>query len=174
MYASYGFKENTIAILFLAGFGSSSTFGTFTGPLADKFGRKKLTLVFCILYAICCGIKFSSNFWILLSGRLLGGVSTSLLFSVFESWYVGQHLEKHDLPPEWMSKTFATSTFANGLLAILAGIFANFLAENMKFGPTAPFALAIPCFAICFMIVAFTWEENYGNQVETAKKLVKS
>jgi MFS family permease len=95
LYLHYGFAESTIAILFLAGFGSSSTFGTFTGPLADKFGRKKMTLVFCILYAICCAIKFSSNFWVLLSGRLLGGISTSLLFSVFESWYVGQHLEQH-------------------------------------------------------------------------------
>jgi hypothetical protein len=67
------------------------------------------------------------------------------------------------LPAEWMSKTFATSTFANGLLAIMAGILANFLAETMAFGPTAPFGLAIPCFALCFVVVALTWEENYGN-----------
>ena len=45
------------------------------------------------------------------------------------------------LPKEWMSKTFATSTFANGLLAILAGVVANYFAENLNFGPTAPFAL---------------------------------
>ena len=63
-----------------------------------------------------------------------------------------------------MSKTFATSTFANGLLAIVAGIVANYLAESMGFGPTAPFALAIPCFCLCFFIVFWTWSENYGNQ----------
>jgi len=163
LYLHYGFAEHQIALLFMAGFGSSSTFGTFTGPLADKFGRKKMTLVFCILYAICCVIKFSSNFWVLLSGRLLGGISTSLLFSVFESWYVAQHLEHLKLPKEWMSKTFATSTFANGLLAILAGVVANYLAENLGFGPTAPFALAVPCFCLCFFVVLFTWSENYGN-----------
>ena len=67
------------------------------------------------------------------------------------------------LPKEWMSKTFATSTFANGLLAILAGVVANYLAENLGFGPTAPFALAIPCFILCFFIVLLTWSENYGN-----------
>lgn len=163
LYASYGFAEHTIALLFLTGFGSSSTFGTFTGPLADKFGRKKMTLVFCVLYATVCAVKFSSNFWILISGRLLGGISTSLLFSVFESWYVAQHLEHLKLPKEWMAKTFATSTFANGLLAIIAGIIANYLAESLKLGPTAPFAVAIPCFALCFLIVATTWTENYGN-----------
>ena len=93
----------------------------------------------------------------------MGGISTSLLFSVFESWYVGQHLELK-LPSEWMSKTFATSTFANGLLAIGAGMVANYLAENLNYGPAAPFAVAVPCFALCFLIVTFTWTENYGNQ----------
>ena len=93
----------------------------------------------------------------------MGGISTSLLFSVFESWYVGQHLELK-LPSEWMSKTFATSTFANGLLAIGAGMVANYLAENLNYGPAAPFAVAVPCFALCFLIVTFTWSENYGNQ----------
>lgn len=164
LYSHYGFAEHTIALLFLTGFGSSSTFGTFTGPLADKFGRKKMTLVFCVLYAACCAIKFSSNFWLLIGGRLVGGISTSLLFSVFESWYVAQHLEHLKLPKEWMSKTFATSTFANGLLAIFAGVVANFMAESLKIGPTAPFAVAIPCFMVCFVIVATTWTENFGNQ----------
>jgi MFS family permease len=66
--------------------------------LADKFGRRKMTLVFATLYALCCIIKFSSNFWILMIGRLMGGISTSLLYSVFESWYVKQHLEVEKLP----------------------------------------------------------------------------
>ena len=57
--------------MFLTGFASSSTFGTFTGPLADKFGRKKLALVFCVLYAASCSIKFSKSFWILIAGRII-------------------------------------------------------------------------------------------------------
>lgn len=28
----------------------------------------------------------------------------------------------------------------------------------------APFLLALPCFALCFVIVCFAWEENYGDQ----------
>jgi len=31
------------------------------------------------------------NFSILMIGRLLGGIATSLLFSVFEAWLVGAH-----------------------------------------------------------------------------------
>ena len=63
LYSSYGFAEKEIAVLFLTGFASSSTFGTFTGPLADKFGRKSMTQVFCLLYSLSCIIKFSSNLW---------------------------------------------------------------------------------------------------------------
>ena len=80
LYSEYGFKENQIAILFLTGFGSSFTFGTFTGPLADKFGRKSMTQVFCFLYSLSCVIKFSSNFWVLMCGRVCAGIATSLLF----------------------------------------------------------------------------------------------
>ena len=80
LYSEYGFQENQIAILFLTGFGSSFTFGTFTGPLADKFGRKSMTQVFCFLYSLSCVIKFSSNFWILICGRICAGIATSLLF----------------------------------------------------------------------------------------------
>jgi preprotein translocase subunit SecG len=80
LYSEYGFQENHISILFLTGFGSSFTFGTFTGPLADKFGRKSMTQVFCVLYSLSCVIKFSSNFWILICGRVCAGIATSLLF----------------------------------------------------------------------------------------------
>jgi len=164
LYSEYGFQENQIAIFFLTGFGSSFTFGTFTGPLADKFGRKSMTQVFCLLYSLSCVIKFSSNFWILIGGRICAGIATSLLFSVFESWYIRQHRDVAKLPTEWMEKTFATTTFANGFLAIVAGIVANILADNLGYGARAPFALGVVCFLFCFIIVTFAWDENYGNK----------
>jgi len=37
LYSHYGFAQGQIAILFLMGFASSVTFGTATGPLADKY-----------------------------------------------------------------------------------------------------------------------------------------
>lgn len=123
-----------------------------------------MAMVFAILYGICCCIKISSSFWVLLSGRLLGGISTSLLFSVFESWYVKEHLDVHRLNPDWLSQTFSTTTFANGIMAILAGIVANFFSETLAYGPLAPFMIAIPCFGICFIVVLTTWDENFGNQ----------
>jgi hypothetical protein len=66
-------------------------FGTFVGSLADKLGRKRMALCFCIVYGASCATKLSPNFAILMVGRLLAGVATSLLFSVFEAWLVSEH-----------------------------------------------------------------------------------
>ena len=58
---------------------------------------------------------------------------------MFESWYIRQHRDVAKLPLEWMEKTFATTTFANGFLAIIAGVVANVLADNLGHGPRVIF-----------------------------------
>lgn len=47
-----------------------------------------------LTYAASCATKHSSSYNVLLVGRLLGGVSTSLLFSVFEAWAVAAHTSR--------------------------------------------------------------------------------
>ena len=95
---------------------------------------------------------------------LTGGISTSLLFSVFEAWYVSEHRDAKRLNPDWIQDTFSTSTFANGLIAIAAGIVANFLAETLGLGPCAPFIVAIlPCL-VCYFVVTTYWDENHGDR----------
>ena len=88
LYSYYAYEEEQIATLYVAGFASSVVIGTATGPLADKLGRRRIAQLFCVMYSFCCMTKFSPNFGILMVGRVLGGISTSMLFSTFESWYV--------------------------------------------------------------------------------------
>ena len=45
-------------------------------------------------YSLSCCTKHSPNFWVLMSGRVLGGVATSLLYSAFESWLVAEHFKR--------------------------------------------------------------------------------
>jgi MFS family permease len=164
LYAFYKFEEAEIAILYVAGFASSVMFGTCTGPLADLFGRKKATILFSIIYTFCCLTKLSSDFQILLIGRICGGIATSMLFSTFESWYVYEHSERHGYPVEWIGITFSISTFWNGMLAIIAGVLANVGAETLGYGPVAPFVLALVPLIACGILVVSTWEENYGDR----------
>ena len=77
-----------IGLLFIAGFGSSLVFGTFAGAACDRAGRRRGCLGYVGSYALSCMLKHSPNYWVLMVGRLLGGISTSLLFSAFEAWMV--------------------------------------------------------------------------------------
>jgi len=44
-------------------------------------------MIYCLLYIVSCMSKHSPDFYVLLFGRLTGGMATSILFSSFESWY---------------------------------------------------------------------------------------
>lgn len=48
-------------------------------------------MIYCITYILSCFTKHSSEYKILMLGRILGGIATSLLFSAFESWLVAEH-----------------------------------------------------------------------------------
>lgn len=91
LYQHYGYSQGDIGKLFIAGFGSSMVVGTVVGALADTHGRKRACLAYCATYALSCATKHYADYSVLLAGRLLGGVATSLLFSAFESWLVSEH-----------------------------------------------------------------------------------
>ncbi|KAJ8459536.1 hypothetical protein OPV22_032462 [Ensete ventricosum] len=163
LYSQYGFDKGDIGRLFIAGFGSSMLFGTIVGSLADKQGRKRACVTYCITYILSCITKHSPEYKVLMVGRILGGISTSLLFSAFESWLVAEH-NKRGFDPQWLSVTFAKAIFlGNGLIAIVSGLFANLLADNLGFGPVAPFDAAACCLAIGMAIILSSWSENYGD-----------
>uniref|UniRef100_A0A7S2JQG3 Molybdate-anion transporter n=1 Tax=Cyanoptyche gloeocystis TaxID=77922 RepID=A0A7S2JQG3_9EUKA len=161
LYEKYGYQEGDIGKLFIMGFGSSMIFGTVVGSFADKYGRKKNCILYGIIYGASCLTKHSPNFWILMCGRLLGGIATSILFSAFESWMIYEH-NKMQFPPELISNTFSVATFGNGVVAIVSGLVASFVAE--KFGYVAPFDVAVALLILVVIVVSATWSENYGDQ----------
>ena len=65
-------------------------FGTFIGSLADRFGRKRVCLVYVAVYIVSCVTKHVNSYSVLMVGRLLGGVATSLLYSVFDAWMINE------------------------------------------------------------------------------------
>lgn len=57
LYDSYGYSQHEIAVLFVAGFGSSMVFGSFIGGMADHCGRRKFIILFAVIYAMSCMTK---------------------------------------------------------------------------------------------------------------------
>ncbi|CAN1299686.1 Molybdate-anion transporter, partial [Linum perenne] len=91
LYTVYGYGKGDIGQLFIAGFGSSMLFGTIVGS-----GRKRAAVTYCITYILSCITKHSPQYKVLMLGRVLGGIATSLLFSAFESWLVAEHFKSDE------------------------------------------------------------------------------
>lgn len=172
LYSDYGYSQHEIAVLFVAGFGSSMIFGSFVGGMADWGGRRAFVVVFSIVYAASCMTKHFKNFKILMLGRLLGGVATSLLFSVFEAWLIRSHAD-HKLK-SFLGKSFSWAAYGNSIIAIVAGLVANKAASMSKMtaivdnyfyvgGYLTPFDIALVCLVICGGCAVTLWEENYGS-----------
>eukprot|EP00042_Codosiga_hollandica_P027991 m.143829 g.143829 ORF g.143829 m.143829 type:complete len:435 (+) comp52650_c0_seq1:41-1345(+) len=161
LYVYYGYGESDIAWLFIIGFLSSLVVGTFVGGLSDKYGRKFMCIMFAVLYFIAGITTIFNNFWILMFGRFLSGVATSLLFSSFEAWMVSEH-NSRNFDPELLNDTFSKATFGNGVGAVLAGLVAGAAAET--WGYVAPFLICLIPLALVGIIVSHTWVENYGDQ----------
>jgi len=166
LYESYGFGKDDIALLFICGFFSSMIFGTFVGATADKYGRKTMCVAFGLLYSASCVTKLWQDFYVLLLGRLLSGIATSLLFSVFEAWMVFEH-NKRGYSSEGMSQTFSYATFGNGIIAILSGLAASVAAD--KYGYIAPFMMSLVLLLVGSAAVFTFWSENYGDSTVDIK-----
>lgn len=84
------------------------------------------------------------------------------------------HSLQRGFEPQWLSLTFSKAIFlGNGLVAIVAGLFANLLADNLGFGPVAPFDAAACLLAIGMAVILSTWGENYGDPSESKDLLVQ-
>lgn len=174
LYKHYGYSEGEIAILFIVGTISNSLFGTITGALADNYGRKILCILYGLLYSGCCITKLYENYSLLFLGRMLGGISTSILYSAFDSWYINEHVNYYKLPNEWLNNTFAKATFLNALLAIFAGILSYFLVNILKFGPVSPFITSIPVLLATSIYFTTQLNEHYIYNAVSPSSSVKN
>lgn len=165
MYTLYQSYNVDISTLFVTGFTSSAIFGTVVGLYVDIWGRKLGCVVYLLIEVVVNVLEHVNNFPLLVLGRIMGGVSTSLLFSAFESWMVSEHRKK-GFPEEWLADTFGKASFINGVSAIIAGIAAQMFADRL--GEIGPFQAAIAFTVLALFFVLF-WEENYGaTEKETA------
>ena len=126
VYSAYGYSQHDISILFVAGFGSGMTLGSIVGGLADTWGRKRMALMYCVCYTLSCLAKHCRPFVILLLGRVLGGIATSLLFSVFDAWLIKATAIRR-IDKSYLSESFSAANFGSSVVAIVSGLIANWL-----------------------------------------------
>jgi len=162
LYSGYGY---TVANLYSIGFITGAVTSPFTGPLVDRFGRKKSAMFYCFFEIIINVIEQYENFWGLIASRMIGGITTNLLSTVFESWLATEHRRRKfdgdGAEEPRLGLVMRDSTIVSRFAAIASGYIAHYLAA--KSGNGGPFAGAVFFTCIALVVVFCLWTENYGN-----------
>ena len=146
-----------VSTLFTIGFVSGAVSAYVTGSLADKYGRKRACLFFCVAYSLSCFLTMITSVPLLVVGRVLGGISTSLLFSVFESWMVTDfHNRALGTKGADRSRTFGLMSTLNSIVAILSGVFSEWLV-SVTATRKSPFAASAMLLGIAFWLISTRW-----------------
>jgi MFS transporter, MFS domain-containing protein family, molybdate-anion transporter len=161
IYALYkdekSLPERTVAMLFAAGFVAAAVSASFAGAYADRFGRRKACLFFCVAYSISCATVLSDSVAVLLCGRLLGGVCTTLLFSVFETWMVHEfHAQGMGDKGLDLGGLCGLMITCSSVVAIVSGVVGELLV-GMTQTKTAPFLAAVGCLGVAFVMIRALW-----------------
>lgn len=166
----HGVSSGTVSTLFTTGFLSGAVSAYATGTLADRHGRRLACLVFCAAYALSCALTMVPSLPLLFAARVLGGVSTSLLFSVFESWMVTDfHARGLGAKGGDLSRTFGVMSTLNSAVAIASGVFSEWVV-GVSGTRKAPFAAAVALLAVAFWVIITRWDENYGDAAKDEAK----
>ncbi|KAI0320571.1 DUF791-domain-containing protein [Amylostereum chailletii] len=165
----YGFPEEIVAVLFVTGFLSAALFAPLMGTWADQYGRKRLCLVFCGMYAATCMLMLFPFLPLLVLSRILGGISTSILFSAFESWLISANGES-GLRNEDLSTIMGRATLVNGFVATVAGVVSNKFVEWSGGGFRSPFVASGAVLVVAGVVILDKWSENFvhGGASEAA------
>ena len=144
-------------MFFTAGFISGAISAYFVGTLADKFGRRAMCCAFCLIYTLSCLSTLFPIALYLFVGRTLGGMSTSILYSAFESWMVTE-FGKRGLAEKGasLSRLFGLVTSTNSLVAIASGVVSEWLVR-ITGTRTAPFMAAVVCLMLGLAVMLLTW-----------------
>jgi hypothetical protein len=100
---------------------------------------------------------FSNDLRVLFVGRLAGGISTTLLFSVFEAWMITEYhargLGKSGLK---LSSVFGYMTTLSCVVAIASGVVGELLVGYLG-GRVWPFVASMGCCFAAAWLMLRTW-----------------
>ena len=123
-----------------------------------RVGRQRICLLFCGTYTLSCMTTAlcGSPIYLLL-GRVVGGLSTSILYSAFESWMVTEWtLRSLAGSGITLSYLFGILTQANSVTAIVAGVLSEWLVG--KTGTVgSPFLAACALLLLAACIIGISW-----------------
>ena len=158
LYEGYGYS---VASLYCLGFVTGCVLSPVTGPLIDAMGRKRAAILYCALEILINALEQYPALSGLIVSRMLGGFTTNLLSTVWETW-LDTEARQRRLPRSFYNSLLRHSVMISNLAAIGSGYFAHVLAEC--YGPVGPFRGAVTSTALALVVIVAVWTENYGSQ----------
>lgn len=164
LYEGYGYS---VAYLYCLGFATGGLLSPITGPMVDKIGRKKSAILYCCLEMLINYLEQYPNLYGLILCRMVGGFTTNLLSSVFETWLDTEYRHR-GFAKEKYEIIMRDSVIVSNLAAIVSGYLSHILAS--QYGTVGPFQGAVTCTTIALIVVCFIWTENYGVSEDGSTK----
>ncbi|KAG8897489.1 hypothetical protein FRB99_008119 [Tulasnella sp. 403] len=158
----YGYSERAVGFLFVTGFTAAGASAPLVGVWADKYGRKKMCMNFCVAFGTGCLCAQFSALPVLVFGRIASGLGTAILFSCFETWVISSS-QSSGVSPGDLSSILGQATLINGFVATTAGIASNELVGRTQTF-TSPFVLGAVLLVFGWVLIGGLWAENYGAQ----------
>ncbi|RDA91214.1 hypothetical protein CP533_3384 [Ophiocordyceps camponoti-saundersi (nom. inval.)] len=152
--------EQNIALLYAVGFLSAAVSTVFVGQFINYVGRRAACSFCCCLNGFSTALILCRSMPILILGRILGGMATTLLFSAFETWMISEYhfleLDQSTLP---LKTILENMTLVNSAVAMLSGVAGDALvaASGMR---GMPFYLANLCCPMAQVLLLFLWRDD--------------
>ncbi|KAI1748591.1 hypothetical protein F4782DRAFT_534285 [Xylaria castorea] len=158
----YGLAPGVVLNLYLTDLVTTAVSAYFIGVLSDKHGRKLYCMVYCVTYALSCFLTVVPATPLLFLGRVLGGLSTGILSTVFDGWMVA-NFRGRGLAADGcdLTRTYAATSVVNGLAAVSSGFVGELLvwATGTR---KSPFLLAVVLLWLALQAIWSRWVENFG------------
>ncbi|KAI1741566.1 DUF791-domain-containing protein [Xylaria scruposa] len=166
----YNLSPDVILNLYITDFITTALSAYIIGVLADKHGRKLYSMVYCVTYALSCFLTVVPITPLLFAGRVLGGISSSILFAVFDSWMVTNFRERRLAADGCdLTRTYAATGVVNCLAAMLSGVVGEVLvwATGSK---KSPFLLSVVLLWLALQAIWSRWVENFGAEASSSTR----
>jgi hypothetical protein len=108
----------------------------------------------------------SDDLLILFAGRACGGVSTTLLYSVFETWMIAEyHDQALDAYGLSLGSMFGKMTTLSGVVAIVSGVVGDVLVRSLD-SKTSPFMASVVCLGLAFVFISKRWVSSSRKRIQ--------